>query len=276
MKKIKKKIFYKKKIELMQMFYQYYSEFNKKDSINFYTQLLDKSIYYDYEYIHGNTLNCNDMLEYRDALNFIKKISYDEGRTEKSCNDTSFFSEIYFYINNIKKKNSMIFYSEWCENEESLVSLFNSLCCEKNEKMFISHGDLHSGNIIFWKHNISLIDFDEVCFGPKDLDIAIFIYRTISILPGTLDLEKIQKIQTLFFENEIDLVLVIYYILKVIFQKKYLETNYIITIEKVKDDNWMLWLKDLELFILEVCKDGTNFSYFETGLFRQRISKRMY
>ena len=208
--------------------------------------------YYKYCWIDGFELNKDCFREYQ----LVKK-SIQYFCKNKSANGTlTLIQEMNDFKEVLINNRSLYKDDLWEKVNSSLYDL--SYKIEENilkrniNYNYVCHADLHNKNILIDNSmKVKFIDYDEVSRFTKYYDLAIFIYRYLNSIPGCLSLRNYTLIKNELLKENIHFYEIIYYILKVIFQKKYLEITGETSLSQWKSDDWSLWYKDLS-FILSM------------------------
>ncbi|MFD1735391.1 phosphotransferase [Bacillus salitolerans] len=186
--------------------------------------------------------------EFNEITKYIKKLHKSLPKNFKGI--PKLVESITFY-----KNNSKIIPFEQRNIDQHLTNLFNKHKYVLYESINqVVHGDISPTNI-FWSDNkiVSIIDFDEAVIAPPLFDIAVTLIKFSLDSNNQINLEKIE-----FFLNELSFgekervySLCIIYILKVIYQKIYLETIGEIDLNDPKQikDSWELWYMNLNKFL---------------------------
>lgn len=204
---------------------------------------------YKYQYIKGRRMSLDSRKDFLDVLTYIESMeAYKENRFISTKDRKTILLEIIEHIEFVKNKKTFFFNKEWQDffnsNLSKSIELIDTF---KNEKMYLSHGDLHYKNILIHDKKIYFIDYEEVAYTPLFYDRLVYIYRYINNIPGMLDEEKIYEILSVVSTNyKYTLRLLRLYCIKVIIQKKFLEVTKQTKIDTWKNDSWILWKNDFE------------------------------
>ena len=243
---VKKKIFYPEKLKLLNEYVLFLNEMGQK------IKLEDINVIngtYSYKYIDGKRfdIQCKEEFDY-----ILRHLQFQEKNKAESKHDDeeNLINEISYYFEilmveetkyeNVKWKK---FLNRYRYNIERLLHKYKSV------KSFLSHGDLHNKNILLREKNIFFIDYDEISYAPKNYDLAVFLYRYVNSDIGNLSYEKIRRILDFFSKNEEKRIIEILelYIIKVIFQKKYLEVANKTSLNTWEKDSWIHWSEDFSI-----------------------------
>lgn len=225
------------------------NNFGKKYHTEFFFNKKNDTLVEKYDYFEGHHLCLSSSEEYEVVNELIitfEKFVLSEQEAIK-FKKFSIFNEIDTFFREIKlNKNHFSNIEKWWEVSDSLYSNYlNIKHFFNNRKLFISHGDLHSENILISKNQeVRIIDWDEICLAPSNFDSVIFNFR-YQLLKKPLDIFDVLKL----LSSE-KLMLLLLYIIKIIIQKIYLEKIGTINSSNIKKDPWIGWLEHYHLIIL--------------------------
>ncbi|MFS7208211.1 phosphotransferase family protein [Carnobacterium divergens] len=264
---MKKKVFYKEKYNLIYIYGNFVN--NESWNVTLYSNICDQEVYIEYNYIEGSRLPLDNIDSYNEVKFYIMNLLDCKTRkkVEFETKPYTFINEINKYRKILNKKNSLFHDSYWQSIFNNLEKLFIDLSNQlqwKSSEQYISHGDLHYGNILINRKLINLIDFDEVCFSPKYFDLAIYIFKYFNPIAGKLTSETFKKIEMEFQTYGIPLSDIVMYIIKVIYQKKYLECTNKSSLDDWIVDNWVSWFNDLKIILKGIKNIGIDINYIKT------------
>ncbi|MDT3959790.1 phosphotransferase [Staphylococcus kloosii] len=272
---INKKIIYKKKVGLIYEYLRtYYSYYN---FLNIYSNINTKDVYLEYIYLPGDTLKLNDNKLYSEFKTYLIQESNSKKRKQFNkylCKDNLFKQEVINYKDFIDQKIRMDLDIRFQKIYPFLKKLLNNFLrnAHWNEEHYISHGDLHCGNIIVNSGLFYLIDFEEISYAPMNFDLTIYIYKYFNFTAGYLNKKSYKYIEMEFMKHNLYISDICIYIIKVIFQKKYLEYEKHGYYANNGEDRWIDWWQDLQFLIGEILDERKNSNNFKTGLFRKTYS----
>lgn len=256
MKKLKK-LYYQDKKEIITMYDSFLV--NNSYSINPISEffLIDGEWFQEYNYILAREMSINDLNEYHSVKYFMKKLCSDCNRPKSNQSKFNIFSEVNEYQKYLIE-NSIKWHSEFeqifCRLNDTFMVLYNEYL-SLQETYYLSHGDLHSKNILIDHSNkVNIIDYDEVCYAPKNFDLLIFIFRFYKTHVKIFNSKTIKILLEELKKENISVKYLNLYIIKVILQKKFLEYSGRLSPEDVIKDNWKGWYEDFVILNLHIGK----------------------
>ncbi len=208
--------------------------------------------------INGNKYNIFNYLESSDGelkSDDVKKLININRKTTRKANIVAKCNKYYNFLNNLLQ------YKESIKIDE--IFLLNEYKKIKNISLFteqyLNHGDLSLNNILFYKNELYVIDFDETIVTTKLYDYAVMF---IKIFLDNIDLNY-QSIKCYIINNRPDkeysfyeyFLTIKFYLCKILLEKFYLyETGYINLFSKtqLKDDYKKY------LYILNIMNESDN------------------
>lgn len=216
----KKIMYYNEKEDILRKYLRFI-----KVKYTFIKKTIDGKLLVIYRNINLKNLKLNSKEDFYNVYSYILKINKKRKKINRFNNlKFSMYDEVEEYINLLENRiidtyNKFNIY-EFYTNNKFFINEIMLKIKKYFEKLYITHGDLHNENIFVNKSKVIIIDYDEICYANKDMDLLIFVYRYFS-KPGYLenkDIEIMLKILKNFSAKYV-LELILFYQIKVIFQK---------------------------------------------------------
>lgn len=246
-----KKLYYPQKESLLKLYDSFLVEkgFLKNSLSIFYD--INGEKFQEYNYIYAEELSTKNLSDYILFKDFIKKVNSDFRRPKVGNSQFDIFNEIKNYREYLIKHKE-VWDSDFYDSFSYIDNIFITLYKDdglRNKQGFLSHGDLHNKNILVdSQKTFYIIDYDEVCYAPKDFDLVIFIFRFFKQRMKNIDFRLLDLIVKELKNEQLDVNLLKLYFIKVILQKKFLEYSGTMSKEEILYDNWKKWYEDLIVF----------------------------
>ncbi len=252
MKKLKK-LYYPEKREVIKLYDSFLINrgFSRNQPSSFYS--INSECFQEYLYLLAREMSINSMDDYSNVKHFIRKMTSDLSRPKKVKSRFNIFMEVKKYSDYLIENRN-----QWHEDFDRIFYKINSVFIElyeeyhqKGELSYLSHGDLHNKNILIDSENeIHIIDYDEVCYAPKNFDLIIFIFRFYKGRTKKINSETLKIILDELEKENLEIKYLKLYIIKVILQKKFLEYSGRLSPDDILVDNWKGWYEDFLTLVL--------------------------
>ncbi len=248
-----KKLYYPEKREVIKLYDSFLINrgFSRNQPSSFYS--INSECFQEYLYLLAREMSINSMDDYSNVKHFIRKMTSDLSRPKKVKSRFNIFMEVKKYSDYLIENRN-----QWHEDFDRIFYKINSVFIElyeeyhqKGELSYLSHGDLHNKNILIDSENeIHIIDYDEVCYAPKNFDLIIFIFRFYKGRTKKINSETLKIILDELEKENLEIKYLKLYIIKVILQKKFLEYSGRLSPDDILVDNWKGWYEDFLTLVL--------------------------